>query len=536
MSALLVDLSGNPAARERAAAGLEGPVEIVDLPMLQAWGPARSLARLRARTYDDAIVLVGALGLPRRWPVMVLVALCARARRRRIVDAAGESRTPAWSDLLVHDIPFAVRRARALRRALRDADAAARMLPAASASEPVRPGRVAMVRPDLGGPLVAGGSLAHVRGVAAGLRRAGCEVRLYSPAPVAGFELDGTDGEIIPDRPEFRTSVELPYLRYNGTFLDGALPRLAAFAPDLVYARHALGFYGAAEAARRLKLPLVVEYNGPEAWIARNWGAARSGLETFERVERAVLRAARCVVAVSEPLREPLERAGVEPARILVNPNGVDLETFDPEALAPRREAIRRRIGAGPHDVVVGFVGTFGPWHGAEVAARAAAAIPEPAGDRLLWLFVGDGPGRAATERAMREAPGRPRCHFTGLVPQDGTPSWIAAFDLALAPHVPNPDGSPFFGSPTKLFEYLASGKAVVASRLGQIGEVITDGVDGRLVPPADAGALAAAIMALASSPESRDRMGRGALATARARHGWDAHVRRILDALEGGG
>jgi glycosyltransferase involved in cell wall biosynthesis len=108
----------------------------------------------------------------------------------------------------------------------------------------------------------------------------------------------------------------------------------------------------------------------------------------------------------------------------------------------------------------------------------------------------------------------------------------VAAFDLALAPHVPNADGSPFFGSPTKLFEYLAAGKPVVASRLGQIAEVIEHGVNGWLVPPGDAEALAAAVTALAGDPALRERLGRAARAGAAARHGWDAHVRRILDAL----
>lgn len=532
MSALLIDLSGDPGARERTIATLSAPVEIVDLASLRAWGPLRSLARIRAAAHEDAAVLVGEFRIPRRWPLMVLLALCARADRRRLVDAAGRSRTPAWTDLLFREAPFAASRAWALRRALRAADRAVLRLPPSTAAPPLRPGRVAMIRPDLGGALVAGGSLAHLRGVASGLRHAGCAVRLFSPAPVAGFDLDGADGERIPERPEFRTSVELPHLRYNDTFLAEALPRLRAFAPDLIYARHALGFYAAAEAARRLDVPLVVEYNGPEAWIARNWGAARSGLPTFERVEDAVLRAARLVVAVSEPLCAPLVRSGVDPTRVLVNPNGVDLDAFDPGRLAEGREAARREIGAGPDDVVVGFVGTFGPWHGAEVAARAAVEIPEPARSRLHWLFVGDGPGRPAAEAAIRSAGLGERVRFTGLVPQDRTPAWVAAFDIALAPHVPNADGSPFFGSPTKVFEYLAAGKPVVASRLGQIAEIVEHDGNGWLVPPGDARALGEAVAALAVSPETRERLGRRALSGARARHGWDAHVRRILDAL----
>ena len=65
-------------------------------------------------------------------------------------------------------------------------------------------------------------------------------------------------------------------------------------------------------------------------------------------------------------------------------------------------------------------------------------------------------------------------CLFTGLIPQEKGPQYLAVADILVAPHVPNPDGTPFFGSPTKLFEYMAMGRGIVASNLDQIGEVST--------------------------------------------------------------
>jgi glycosyltransferase involved in cell wall biosynthesis len=97
---------------------------------------------------------------------------------------------------------------------------------------------------------------------------------------------------------------------------------------------------------------------------------------------------------------------------------------------------------------------------------------------------------------------------------------------------VPNPDGSPFFGSPTKLFEYMGLGKAIVASDLEQIGEVIEHEQTGLLHRPGDAAAAGAAILRLLDDPELRARLGDAALAEARARYSWRAHTRRILDAL----
>jgi glycosyltransferase involved in cell wall biosynthesis len=183
--------------------------------------------------------------------------------------------------------------------------------------------------------------------------------------------------------------------------------------------------------------------------------------------------------------------------------------------------------------VLIGFVGTFGAWHGAETLARAAVlAAGRPEGDRLRYLFIGDGPRRNETERIFADAGLARVAHFAGLVPQDRTPSLVLACDVCVAPHVPNEDGTRFFGSPTKLFEYMASGRAVLASELDQIGEVLEHDETAWLVPPGDERALGEGLLLLASDPALRARLGRAARARAIETHSWDAHVERILDRL----
>jgi glycosyltransferase involved in cell wall biosynthesis len=98
---------------------------------------------------------------------------------------------------------------------------------------------------------------------------------------------------------------------------------------------------------------------------------------------------------------------------------------------------------------------------------------------------------------------------------------------------VPNADGSPFFGSPTKLFEYMAMERAIIASDLDQIGEVLRHGDTAWLVPPADVGALADAMSRLVDDPALGTRLGTAARREALAHHTWHAHVARTLAALE---
>jgi glycosyltransferase involved in cell wall biosynthesis len=123
------------------------------------------------------------------------------------------------------------------------------------------------------------------------------------------------------------------------------------------------------------------------------------------------------------------------------------------------------------------------------------------------------------------------RVIFTGAVGHEQVPALLDACDVLVSPHVPMVDGSEFFGSPTKIFEYMAMGKSIVASNLGQIGEVLTDGETALLVEPGDAKQMSASIMRLAKSPELRERLGETARRMAVERHTWTRNAQTVLEA-----
>ena len=112
-------------------------------------------------------------------------------------------------------------------------------------------------------------------------------------------------------------------------------------------------------------------------------------------------------------------------------------------------------------------------------------------------------------------------------------PAHLAACDILASPHVPNPDGSAFFGSPTKLFEYMAMGRPIVASALEQIADVLSDEETALLVPPGDIDALANALLRLIDTPALGRRLGANAREAALQRHTWQRHTQRILARLE---
>lgn len=378
----------------------------------------------------------------------------------------------------------------------------------------------------------AGGSVGHVAGVVNALAGAGARLSLITnePSPMvrAGVR------EVHPANMH---TLGLPsqanIFRMQRQTVRLARTEAARSRPSLIYQRLTLGDCSGAILARELGIPLVVEYNGSEIWCNRQWGAGVRYLREFRRAEEAMLSSASFIFAVSRVLHEELLARGVAPERAGWYPNGIDPAVFDPGRFDCGEIAeLRGSLGIKEGEFVVTFVGTFGDWHGAEVFARAATAVfgnePGPCLRKMRFLFIGDGKNRALCQSAVAGTPAADRCIFLGLLPQAITPRYLAASDCFVSPHVPNPDGTEFFGSPTKLFEYMAMGKPIIASRLGQIADVLIDGRTGVMVDPGDARQLADAIVRLSMHPALAADLGAAARRVALERHTWSAHVEAL--------
>jgi glycosyltransferase involved in cell wall biosynthesis len=195
-----------------------------------------------------------------------------------------------------------------------------------------------------------------------------------------------------------------------------------------------------------------------------------------------------------------------------VLPNGVDTALFAEAEPAPR----------GDPRLTFGFVGGLRPWHGIGDMAAAFDRVAEALDARLL--VIGDGPERARLDALRDRHPDR--VAVTGAVPQAEVPPLLRSVDVALAPY---PATERFYFSPLKVLEYMAAGRAVIGSRIGQVGELIEDGRTGLLVPPGDAEALAGAMRRLAADPALRRCLGQAAAAEARERHDWSRRAQEIL-------
>jgi glycosyltransferase involved in cell wall biosynthesis len=204
-------------------------------------------------------------------------------------------------------------------------------------------------------------------------------------------------------------------------------------------------------------------------------------------------------------------------ASFSVIPNGVDLDRFD---LPVGACALRRESGIPGHAPLLGVVARLEPEKGHRYLIEAMPAILRGAPETWL-VIVGEG-SLDADLRALAAAlpaPARDRVVFTGR--REDVSAVTAEIDVAVLPSLREAQG-------ISILEAMARRKPVVASAVGGIPEVLTNGLDGLLVPPADPTALAEACIRLACSPELRARMGEAGRATVESRFSLDAMVRQI--------
>ena len=389
-------------------------------------------------------------------------------------------------------------------------------------------GSVAYLRPDLIADLKAGGSVAHISGVINCLPALGYSPVFYSvenlPLVKAPFH------QVYPFDRSFWSHEGLSAITFSSQFAAQVLRNQELSGKTaFIYQRHGLNTWAGAQLALELNCPFVLEYNGSEVWVARNWGTPIAREDLGLRVESLSLQAADLIVVVSDVLRDELISRGYTPDKIISVPNGVDTDAYSPHI---NGEETRQRLKLGGK-LIVGFIGTFGKWHGAEKLAEAWGLLTAQRPDLVAnseLLFIGDGLTVPATKKILAQH--KARAIYTGTVSQAQGPAHLAACDILVAPHVPNSDGSQFFGSPTKLFEYMAMGKAIAASNLDQLGKIIENGVTGLLTEPGNAKDLSRALETLLESAELRMQLGAAARERALAQHTWISHTEQILDAL----
>jgi len=359
------------------------------------------------------------------------------------------------------------------------------------------PSRITVLH--IAAPGVEGGLESVLLELTAGLRGLGHRVVL-----AAVQDAGGTEPPVIhraADREVEVIRVEVPARAY-ATELRRLREVIASTAPDVLHTHGYRADLLGGVAARRCGVPWVSTTHGFTGGDPKN--------RLYEWLQRKSLRRADAVIAVSEPIRNRLTRAGVSAGRIHHLPNA-----WTPRPLVPRDEA-RRRLGIVAGSPVIGWVGRLTAEKGADVFLDALALLPGP---RWQASIIGDGRERPALEMRARNLGIADRLHWHGMVPHAA--ELYQAFDAWVL-------SSRTEGTPIALFEAMAARVPAVVTSVGGVPAVVTD-AEAILVPSERPALLAEAIgRLLAGEPgaASRAEAAHARLVSKFATPGWlAAHV-----------
>jgi glycosyltransferase involved in cell wall biosynthesis/SAM-dependent methyltransferase len=397
------------------------------------------------------------------------------------------------------------------------------------------------VRTDYWNQITSGGSYGHTCYVAKELSRTSRSLTALLPHAYPLLDTLGVR-QVVMDQPS-RTDNEDAMIDATTHYYRIVKAACQVIHPAYIYERLCLGNYAAAMISRELQIPFIAEYNGSEISIQRSFdGAAPHAYSDIHLAAEAfAFRQATVISVVSELVKDDLVERGVDAAKILVNPNGADVEAYAPPSDAEKC-TIRRELGFEPAHRVVGFTATFGGWHGVDVLAGAIPRICAASPD-VRFLVIGDGTYKPQLDEVVSGHDLEDRVCSVGRVPQGEGARLLKACDIYVAPHNAHMVDRRFFGSPTKLFEYMAMEGAVVASDLEQIGEVLSPALSPAalvrpdltvgcqravLCTPGDVDDLVEAVIRLAARPDVCRALGRNSRQAVIDHYSWTRHVEKL--------
>ena len=344
------------------------------------------------------------------------------------------------------------------------------------------------------------GASVHIQEVVREYRRRGHDVTVYATRRGSDVPDDLAELRIVDVPITTRDEEERERAQQAASASVSDMVRAGGY--DLVYERYSLFSTVIAECG----VPGILEVNAPLIDEQRTHRVLVDEQAADAALQEQV-QAALATICVSDPVRDWVI-ARTEGTRVFTVPNGVNVHRITPQPESP---------GAP----VVTFVGTLKPWHGVDVLLRARAQAHKDWKLRIL----GDGPMRAELDDLARSL--GIDVDFRGAVAPDAIPQHMAGTAIGVAPYPAMDTDSDQYFSPLKVCEYMAAGLPVVASRVGQLPEIM--GESAYLVPPSDPEALAEALDALVANPVERARVGSDNRRQAEREHSWTGTVDHIL-------
>jgi len=289
---------------------------------------------------------------------------------------------------------------------------------------------------------------------------------------------------------------------------------------ELIYERYSLFMFVSVWWAKRHDIPIILEIND-------SCQVQRVRKLTFKplasKIERWIFKNATGLVFISSRFKQVAEQAYGDIAPSVISPNAADLDKFIINKEVG--DKLRRELGI-EDKLVLGYVGAFVHWHGidwfVDLISQRLTDYPD-----LVLLLVGDGVAFEAIETRVKQAGVTSQVIMPGKVEHSKVSTYLSAMDFGILPD------SNDYGSPMKLFEFMAMGKGMVAPNFTPIAEVVTDNETSWLFPAGDKQACIDKVLEIAKNKNVHQEVGLKARAYIERERQWKHNAEQLLSLLK---
>lgn len=311
--------------------------------------------------------------------------------------------------------------------------------------------------------------------------------------------------------------VEIMKICYNLRDIGRLWKAVRTHKPSFIYERYSMYNIAGVIVAFWTKIPIAIEINSPlvyEQKIEKKlfWERLAQGMETW------IVSHSTKTIAVTHVLKDMLIKAGADPERIVVIPNGINIEEYPEEKYG---RILKDRLQK------IAFVGWFRDWHRLPELIDALNRKKIFEQGTQLYL-IGDGPARPEIKKAIQENKLESQVIITGSLSRQEVIEKLADIDIAIQP------AANIYACPMKLIEYMAAGRAIIAPKLPNIEEILQDKVNAIFFTDGDWDDFANKILYLMENPTLAKQLGQNARQAILQRpYTWTHNAKQTLEILE---
>ena len=294
--------------------------------------------------------------------------------------------------------------------------------------------------------------------------------------------------------------------------------------PDVIYARHYGLPFSQLIISNLFRIPYIVEINGLAMEEMKLSNRSKLNVCIAKLSEKLNYRHAKKIVAVTQGVKKGIiELYDLPDEKIIVIENGANIDLFKP---IDKKKA-KKELNFDQDANYICFVGNLAPWQGVEFLIQSAPLILKES-PYTKFLIIGEGQMKEELVELADKTGVSDKFIFTGVVPYEEVPKYINASDVCVVPKKPLGSGY----SPLKLYEYMACGEPIVASKISGF-EILEQQNAGILVEPENPDELAKAIIKLLKDEKLREEMGKNGREYVVKNHSWESVARRVAEVCE---